>query len=75
MKFKDIKEKAQDFWYQNEAYIKGFTVIAVTGIGCWAYGFLTGATVMNQYIGKTVMDRDPDTYVKMYNALNSAAKK
>ena len=74
MKFKDIKEKAQEFWYQNERTVKGLTVIAVTGIGCWAFGFLTGASAMTQYIGQTVLDKDPDTYVKMYNALSSTKK-
>ena len=74
MKFEDIKDQAQEFWYRNETTIKGLTVIAVTGIGCWAFGFLTGASAVTQYIGQTVLDKDPDTYVKMYNALNSAAK-
>lgn len=78
MKFKEIKKKAKEFYYKNEftiwVVIDSILVVACATM-CHKAGYNKGVYDCGNAIQRTVLDADPETFLKVDKIITEAVKK
>ena len=77
MKVKEIKEKAQNFYYQHRLgiWVALDTAGVVTLAALWRkVGYIQGVRDCSDTIQRIVLDSDPETFVKVDKMITDATK-
>lgn len=78
MKFEEIKKKVKEFYYKNEfgIWMVIDSVLVVAGAATWhKVGYNKGVYDCGNAIQRTILDADPETFLKVDKIITEAMKK